>query len=92
MRWGRSELLTTATSSTKFGGFIWVPKFTRSLFGTEDMARHMAILARMAWMVDDGIIKAAETRILNGLPATTLREAQKAGETGALIGKSVVAY
>ena len=70
----------------------WELMFTRSLFGTEDMARQGAILARMARMVDDGIIQTTETRTLNGLSAKTLKEAHKTVESGAMIGKLVVAY
>ena len=73
-------------------GFMWELMFTRSLFGTPDMARQGQILARMARLVDDGIVRTTETRTLTGLSAKTLKEAHRIIEGGDMIGKLVVAY
>ncbi len=73
-------------------GFMWELMFTRSLFGTPDMARQGQILARMARLVDDGIVRTTDTRTLTGLSAKTLKEAHRIIEGGDMIGKLVVAY
>ena len=66
--------------------------FTRSMFGTQDMARQGAILSRMARMVDDGIISSTETQSLHGLSVETLKNAHRIIETGAMIGKLTVTF
>ncbi len=76
----------------KSAALMWELMFTRSLFGTADMARQGQILSRMARLVDDGLVQTTETTILHGLSAQTLREAHQLIESGATIGKIVVAY
>lgn len=73
-------------------GFMWELMFTRSMFNTPDMAQQGAILARMADLVDDGIVTTTETQILHGFSADTLKEAHKIVETGAMIGKLVIKF
>jgi len=73
-------------------GFMWELMFTRSMFGTEDMAQQGKILARVAALVDDGIVQTTETQVLHGFSTDTLKEAHKIVETGAMIGKLVVKY
>ena len=87
-----SEKLDLCALQGKSVGFMWELMFTRSLFATSDMACQGQILARMARMVDDGIIKTTETRTLKGLSASTLKEAHAIVERGAMIGKLVVEY
>lgn len=76
----------------KSAALMWELMFTRSLFGTPDMSEQGQILARMARLVDDGIVRTTETKTLHGLSATTLKSAHKIIETGQMIGKLVVAY
>ncbi len=66
--------------------------FTRSLFQTADMYKQGQILARMASLVDDGIIKTTQTKVLNGLSAATLKEAHAIIEKATMIGKLVVKF
>lgn len=73
-------------------GFMWELMFTRSMFGTEDMAQQGKILARVAALVDDGIVQTTETQVLHGLSVDTLKEAHKIVETGSMIGKLVIRY
>ncbi len=87
-----SENLDISALQGKSAALMWELMFTRSMFGTKDMARQGRILARMARLVDDGIIRTTETRTLNGLSADTLKEAHGIIETGSMIGKLVVAY
>ncbi len=76
----------------KSAALVWELMFTRSMFGTPDMKRQGQILARMARLVDDGIVATTETSVLDGLSAATLKEAHRRIETGATIGKIVVKY
>ncbi len=86
------EKLDISALQGKSGALMWELMFTRSLFGTADMARQGQILARVARLVDDGIIWTTETKTLRGLSAGTLKEAHGIIETGRMIGKLVVAY
>lgn len=76
----------------KSAALMWELMFTRSLFSTADMARQGQILARVARLVDDGIIRTTEQKTLHGLSAATLKKAHAIIETGRMIGKLVVAY
>ena len=87
-----SENLDISALQGKSAALMWELMFTRSMFATTDMARQGQILARMAALVDDGVVSTTETRILDGLGASILREAHKIIETGSMIGKLVVKY
>lgn len=87
-----SEKLDLCALQGKSVGFMWELMFTRSMFQTSDMRKQGQILARVAALVDDGIIQTTETRVLHGLSAETLKEAHKIVETGAMIGKLVIKY
>jgi len=76
----------------KSAALVWELMFTRSLFQTDDMDRQGKILARMARLVDDGTVTTTETRVLEGLTATTLKEAHRFIETGSSVGKMVVKF
>ena len=56
------------------------------------MTRQGQILARMAQLVDDGVIETIETRVLSGLSAKTMKAAHEIIETGAMVGKLVVDF
>ncbi len=86
------EKLDISALQGKSAALMWELMFTRSLFGTADMVRQGQILARVARLVDDGIIRTTETKTLRGLSAGTLKEAHGIIETGRMIGKLVVAY
>lgn len=87
-----SEKLDISALQGKSAALMWELMFTRSLFGTNDMQKQGAILARMAQLVDDGIVTTTETKTLNGLSAKTLKTAHKTVESGSMIGKIVVAF
>lgn len=76
----------------KSAALMWELMFTRSLFATADMDRQGKILARVARLVDDGLVVTTETEKLEGLSAKTLKKAHRMIETGSMIGKLVVAY
>ncbi|WP_108861367.1 zinc-binding alcohol dehydrogenase family protein [Ruegeria sp. Alg231-54] len=86
------EKLDISALQGKSAALMWELMFTRTLFSTADMAQQGAILSRMSRLVDDGIISSTDTKTLNGLSAKTLKEAHKIIETGAMIGKMVIAF
>lgn len=87
-----SDKLDLCALQGKSVGFMWELMFTRSMFATDDMAQQGKILARMARLVDDGIVATTETKVMHGLSADTLKEAHRVIETGSMIGKLVVAF
>jgi len=86
------EKLDISALQGKSAALVWELMFTRTLFQTPDMPKQGQILARMASLVDDGIVQTTETKVLNGLSAQTLKEAHRIIETGAMIGKLVVKF
>jgi NADPH2:quinone reductase len=86
------QTLDISALQGKSAALVWELMFTRSLFQTPDISKQGQILARMASLVDDGIVQTTETRVLNGLSAETLKEAHRIIETGAMIGKLVVKF
>lgn len=86
------EKLDISALQGKSAALMWELMFTRSLFGTADMARQGEILARMARLVDDGVVHTTEQKVLHGLSADTLKDAHSIIETGQMIGKLVVEY
>lgn len=70
----------------------WESMFTRSLFGTADMAAQGHILAEIARMVDERRLKPTGIEVMSPLSAAVLRAAHRKIETGKTIGKLVIAY
>ncbi|NHC46816.1 zinc-binding alcohol dehydrogenase family protein [Motilibacter aurantiacus] len=68
----------------------WELMFTRPLFEPES-AYQRELLDEVARLVDDGAVRTTLTRKLSPLNAASLREAHRAVETSATIGKIVVA-
>ncbi len=87
-----SEKIDVTALQGKSAALMWELMFTRSMYETADMHRQGMILARVARLVDDGLIKTTETRTLHGLSAATLKEAHRLIETASTIGKLVVRY
>ena len=69
----------------------WEFMFTRAMFGTPDIARQHEILTRAADLVDRGELHTTVTETLRPINATNLREAHRRLESGATIGKLVLA-
>lgn len=72
---------------TKSASIHWEFMFTRALYGTRDMARQHAILARAAELVDRGELRTTLTETLGPIDAAHLREAHARLESGRMIGK-----
>lgn len=68
----------------------WEFMFTRSLFGTPDMAEQGRLLSEVARLVDAGQIRTTLTRTLHPINAETLKQVHAMIETGRSRGKIVV--
>ena len=86
------ENLDISALQGKSGALMWELMFTRSMFGTADMPKQGAILARMAQLVDDGVVQTTQSNVLHGLSADTLKQAHRMIESATTIGKLVVTY
>jgi len=64
--------------------------FTRSIYGTPDIAEQGRILNDVSRAVDDGKIRTTATRHLGPINAANLKQAHAQLETGASIGKVVL--
>ena len=72
-------------------GIHWEMMFARPRFRTPDMAEQGRILAHVAALVDTGELKSIQRETLNPINAANLREAHRRLESGASIGKLVLA-
>jgi NADPH2:quinone reductase len=68
----------------------WELMFTRALYDPASTAQHV-ILREVAGLVDKGVLHTTMTTRLDGIDAANLREAHRLVESGATIGKVVVA-
>ncbi|MGO1317829.1 MAG: zinc-binding alcohol dehydrogenase family protein [Cellulomonadaceae bacterium] len=84
--------LDTLALKPKSIAFHWELMFTRSLFGTPDMAQQGRILDRMADLVDEGRVRSTLHTQLDGFDAATLQRAHLLVDSGRAIGKTVVTF
>jgi zinc-binding alcohol dehydrogenase family protein len=68
----------------------WELMFTRSMFGTPDMARQGQLLTEVAALVDAGRIRSTATQIAGRIDAATLRRVHAQIESGTARGKIVL--
>ncbi|MGB5605272.1 MAG: zinc-binding alcohol dehydrogenase family protein [Gammaproteobacteria bacterium] len=69
----------------------WEMMFTRSLFGTPDMAEQGRLLNEVAALVDAGRIRSTATEVAGRIDAATLRVVHAQLESGTARGKIVLA-
>lgn len=74
----------------KSAALIWEFMFTRPMFGTHDMQKQGAYLARTAEMIEGGILRSTANEHLGPLTVKTLRKAHEIAESGRAIGKVVL--
>lgn len=72
-------------------GIHWEFMFARPRFHTADMAEQGRILERVAALVDEGELQTTVGEVLGPINAANLREAHRRLESGATIGKLVLA-
>ena len=68
----------------------WELMFTRSLFGTPDIAEQGRLLARVAALVDAGRLRTTVSEQLSPINAANLRRAHELVESGRMRGKIVL--
>ena len=68
----------------------WELMFTRSLFGTPDMAEQGKLLNEVAALVDAGRIRSTATEVAGKIDAATLRAVHARIESGSARGKIVL--
>ncbi len=68
----------------------WEMMFTRSLFGTPDMAEQGKLLKEVAALVDAGRIRSTATEVAGKIDAATLRAVHARIESGSARGKIVL--
>lgn len=76
---------------TKSISIHWELMFTRAIFTTSTIERQHALLRRVAQLVDRGDLQHTTTRRLDGINASSLRQAHALIEDGRMIGKVVIA-
>jgi zinc-binding alcohol dehydrogenase family protein len=69
----------------------WEAMFTRSAFGTPDMAEQGRLLDEVAALVDEGLVRSTHARTLGPITAANLRAAHAMIESGHTVGKLVLA-
>ena len=69
----------------------WELMFTRSLFGTRDIAEQHALLTEAGKLVDAGVLRTTLTESLGTIDAANLRRAHALIESGKARGKLVLA-
>ncbi|WP_242110686.1 zinc-binding alcohol dehydrogenase family protein [Luteimonas aquatica] len=72
-------------------GIHWEMMFARPRFGTADMIEQHRLLNQVAALIDDGHLRGTHTGTLGRIDAANLREAHRRLESGATIGKLVLA-
>ncbi len=75
---------------TKAVSLHWELMFTRSLFGTPDMAEQGRLLNEVAALVDEGRIRSTATEVAGKIDAATLRAVHARIESGSARGKIVL--
>ncbi len=84
------EVLNATALKTKALSLHWELMFTRSLFGTPDMAKQGQLLNEVAKLVDEGHLRSTITEVAGTIDAATLRAAHAQIESGSARGKIVL--
>jgi NADPH:quinone reductase len=84
------KVLNVMKLKTKAVSFHWEFMFTRSLFGTPDMAEQGKLLNELAVLVDAGRIRSTATKVAGKIDAATLRAVHARIESGLAHGKIVL--
>ncbi|MBA4789173.1 MAG: zinc-binding alcohol dehydrogenase family protein [Rhizobiales bacterium] len=74
----------------KAATFVWESMFTRSLFGTPDMAAQHRLLTEVAGLVDEGLLRTTLGTNLGAISVDNLKRAHALLESGTSIGKAVM--
>lgn len=83
-------MLDISLLKQKAATFVWEFMFTRSLFGTPDMAAQHRLLSEVAGLVDEGLLRTTLGANLGAITVDNLKRAHAMLESGASIGKVVL--
>ncbi|MET0314455.1 MAG: zinc-binding alcohol dehydrogenase family protein, partial [Hansschlegelia sp.] len=84
------EIFDVAPFKRKSLSVHWELMFTRSLFGTPDMAEQGRILTEISKLVDSGVLRSTFREDMGPINAANLRRAHAAQESARAIGKTVL--
>ncbi len=84
------DVLNAMPFKLKAVSIHWEMMFTRSLFGTPDMAEQGKLLNEVAALVDAGRIRSTATEVAGKIDAATLRAVHAQLESGSARGKIVL--
>ena len=84
------EVVNAKPFKRKAVSLHWEMMFTRSLFGTPDMAEQGKLLNEVAALVDAGRIRSTMTEVAGKIDAATLRKVHAQLESGSARGKIVL--
>lgn len=84
------DVLNAMPFKLKAVSLHWEMMFTRSLFGTPDMAEQGKLLNEVAALVDSGRIRSTATEVAGKIDAATLRAVHAQLESGSARGKIVL--
>ena len=84
------EILDVSKLKQKSLSLHWEFMFTRSMFGTNDMAEQSRLLTHVAALIDEGKIITTVGKHLGKINASNLIQAHKILEEGSAIGKLVL--
>lgn len=85
-----AEPLPMALLKPKSLNFAWEFMFTKTDYQLPEMATQGMILAKIAQLADDGILKPTTKKVISGISAATLKVAHTTVETGQMLGKLVL--
>lgn len=85
-----AEPLPMALLKPKSLNFAWEFMFTKTDYQLPEMATQGMILAKMAQLADNGILKPTTKKVISGISAATLKAAHTTVETGQMLGKLVL--
>ncbi|MGB8021958.1 MAG: zinc-binding alcohol dehydrogenase family protein [Candidatus Nanopelagicales bacterium] len=75
----------------KAASLHWESMFTRSTFNTADVIEQHSLLAEVARLVDEGVLRTTTQTVLGAISAEHLRAAHEFVESGRAVGKVVLA-
>ena len=89
---GNNAPLDLSILKTKSVSFSWEFMYTRSMYGTDDIARQHEILNEISQLLDEGALKSTLTTTLEGFTVENLKKAHQMQESGKTIGKTVITF
>ena len=84
------EFVDITAFKLKSVALSWECMYTRSMFGTEDMAEQRKLLSVVAGLLDEGTLVTTRQKTLKGLTPENIRAMHIKQESGTMMGKQVL--